>query len=129
MSSHNLGVPNENISPEARHGTTCETTRHAQRRMQQRGLKRNDVDLVLQCGTDYHAGRVVLRDRDVEREIRNCKRRMQKLERLRGSVVVIEDGHLITCYRMHGGKGRRCLREQRGRQPATSARGQTHALR
>ncbi len=129
MSLPNFDVPNESIYPEAHHGTTCEITRHGQRRMQQRGLKLNDVDLVLRCGTDYHAGRIVLRDRDVAREIRNCKRLMQKLERLRGSVVVIEDGHLITCYRLHGGKGRRCLREQRGRQPATSAKRQTHVLR
>ena len=89
---------------------TYETTYHAQVRMQQRGFRGKDAELVMECGTDYTEGRIVLLDRDVVREVRDCKRRIQKLQRLRGSVVVLEDGHLVTCYHLHRKKERHVLR-------------------
>ena len=89
---------------------TYETTRHAQVRMQQRGFRSKDAELVMECGTDYPNSRIVLLDRDVVREARDCKRRIQNLQRLRGSVVVLEDGHLVTCYHLHRKKERHVLR-------------------
>ena len=49
-------------------------TDHAQRRMAQRGISPQDLDLVIGVGTTMRPGLHVLRDRDVEREIRECKR-------------------------------------------------------
>ncbi len=76
-------------------------TRHAGRRMQQRGLREPDVQLVRACGTAGPYGRTVLLDRDIDREIRECKQRIQSLERLRGCVVVSEDGVVVTAVLSH----------------------------
>ena len=93
------------------------TTRHADRRMRQRGLRERDVQLVTDCGTAGPYGRTVLLDRDVDREIRECKRRIQSLERLRGSVVVRDGDEVITCYDAVGKAGRQTLRRRRNRDP------------
>ena len=100
---------------ETRGTGTHELTRHAQDRMRQRGLRDPDIQLVLECGTQAPHGRVMLRDRDVDREIRECKRRIQRLERLRRVVVVCEDRSVVTCYHAHGPTGRRTLRDDPGR--------------
>ncbi len=97
--------------------TNSELTRHAQTRMRQRGLRDRDIRLVLECGTQAPHGRVMLRNQDVEREITECKRRIQLVGRLRGAVVVCEDGCVVTCYHAVGRAGRQTLREngRRGR--------------
>ena len=92
-----------------------ELTHHAQQRMRQRGLRDPDIQLVLECGTQAPHGRVMLRDRDVDREITECKRRIQRLEKLRRVVVVCEDSSVVTCYHAHGPAGRRTLRGDNGR--------------
>ena len=92
-------------------------TRHAGRRMQQRGLREPDVQLVRACGTAGPYGRTVLLDRDIDREIRECKQRIQSLERLRGCVVVSEDGVVVTAYHAVGQAGRQVLRRRRNRDP------------
>ena len=92
-------------------------TRHAGRRMQQRGLRERDVHLVKAFGTVGPCGRTVLLDRDVDKEIRECKERIQSPERLRGCVVVSEDGVVVTCYHSVGQAGRRVLRRRRNRDP------------
>lgn len=85
-------------------------TRHADRRMQQRGFQTPDVQLVIEYGTLGPAGRIALRDRDVDKAISECKQRIQRLEHLRGCVIVTDGGHLVTCYRPIGQAGRRSLR-------------------
>ena len=77
---------------------TFKLTRHANERMRQRGLRDRDIELVLACGTDGPHGRVALLGRDAAKEIAECKRRIRMLERLRGWVVVYEDGVVVTCY-------------------------------
>ena len=83
--------------------------------MRQRGLRDCDIKLVLDCGTPAPHGRSMLRDRDVDREITECKRRIQRLERFRGVVVVSEGSSVVTCYHAHGPAGRRTLRDDSGR--------------
>ena len=73
-------------------------TRHAQTRMRQRGFRERDIDLIVECGTLMRPGLHVLRDRDVAKEIRASKQRIQTLERLRGSAAVVEQGVIVTCY-------------------------------
>lgn len=85
-------------------------TRHAERRMAQRGFKADDIDIIIGCGTLLRPGFHFLRARDVDREIRDCKRRIQALERLRGSAAVVESGELVTCFHVSGTPGRRALR-------------------
>lgn len=74
-------------------------TDHAQRRMQQRGVRTEDLDLVIQCGSLVSKDSVLLLKKDVEREIRKRKREIQALERLKGCKLVIRDNAVITLYR------------------------------
>lgn len=86
-------------------------TRHAETRMQQRGISAQDLDLIVECGTVVRPGLYMLRSRDVHEEIREHKRRIQTLERLRGCAAVIEGGTVVTCYHVSGPAGRRAVRQ------------------
>ena len=92
-------------------------TRHADQRLRQRGLRTKDIELVMALGTQGPAGRVVLLASDAAREIAECKRRIQTLERLRGCVVVCEQGMVITCYHASGPAARHVMRDDRRRRP------------
>lgn len=89
---------------------TWSLTNHAGVRLRQRGLRETDIDLVMACGTDAPGGRVILRRRDVAREIAACKRRIQTLERLSGCTVVCEEDAIVTCYHATGHLGRKVLK-------------------
>ena len=89
---------------------TLDPTLHAQRRMQQCGFRADDIDIIVELGTIVRRGHHVLRDRDADREIRRCKRRIQTLDRLRGSAAVVEDGMVVTCFHVSGAPCRRALR-------------------
>lgn len=97
-------------------------TRYAQTRMDQRGIQRADVDIIVESGKLIRPGLHLLRGRDVDREVQECKRRIQALERLRGCAAVVEDEALITCYHVDGKAGRQALRRnrRRGRHSSTS---------
>lgn len=75
-------------------------TKHAEERLQQRGFRKADVDLVLEAASEIGPKVYVLTDQDAAREIQKRKQEIQKLERLRGTTLVIEEGRLITMY--HG---------------------------
>ena len=103
---------------------TREVTRHGAARMQQRGISARDIDLIMEYGTAERPGLHRLRNRDADREIRECKLRIQTLERLRGCAAVVENGTLVTCFHVHGAPGRKALRgggrykgSPRGRKP------------
>ena len=85
-------------------------TSHARTRAQQRGISPEDLDVILESGTTMRPGLHVLRDRDAEREIRSCKRRIQQLERLRRAAVVQDGGDVVTVYHLSGKAGRRSIR-------------------
>ena len=88
---------------------------HARARSQQRGLQSTDIDVVTFFGTDGPAGRVVLLDKDVKQVVATCKRLVQQLERLRGTVVVCKEGTVVTCYRAGPRAGRQAFRDARPR--------------
>ena len=71
---------------------------HATQRMQQRGIRERDVDLVLNGGTQIDEASILLSDRDAAREIERRNQEIQALERLRGCKIVISEGVLVTCY-------------------------------
>ena len=73
-------------------------TRHADQRMQQRGIRKTDVELVRRCGTRIHDGFLLLTRRDSEREICQRKREIQALERLRGCKVLLDHDVVVTLY-------------------------------
>jgi hypothetical protein len=85
-------------------------TKHGRRRMQQRGYRNADIELVMQHGTDVDDG-YMLTNQDVHRAVERLKRRIRKLERLKGTYVVLgESNELITTYRPDSYRTTRLLR-------------------
>mgnify|MGYP006875467982 CR=1 FL=1 len=60
-------------------------TKHAEERLQQRGFRKADVDLVLKAASEIGPKVYVLTDQDAAREIQLRKQEIQNLERLRGA--------------------------------------------
>ena len=73
-------------------------TRHGETRMSQRGIRETDLDLLLEHGTEIGRNRIMLKNQDAARVIRAHKNQIAKIERLKGKVLVITDGHLVTTY-------------------------------
>ena len=78
--------------------TRIPTTKHAQARMRQRGLRKTDPELILEYGTEIGQDRIMLREQDADKAIQSRKREIAILERLKNKVVVVSDGRLITAY-------------------------------
>ena len=72
---------------------------HAQARMQQRGLRKRDIELIVGLGTRVADDAYLLRRQDVDREIEVRRREIQALGRLRDHKVVMVDDTIVTCYR------------------------------
>jgi len=76
-------------------------TSHGEERANQRGFRRQDIELIRRCGTpvaDRKAEVYVLRNKDVEQEISARKKEIQRLERMRGCKLVIADNQLVTVH-------------------------------
>jgi hypothetical protein len=71
---------------------------HAGERLQQRGLRERDVDVVLRHGTPM-GDAVVLTAKDVDAVIRERKRQIADLERLRGMAVFVRQSVVVTLFR------------------------------
>jgi hypothetical protein len=66
--------------------------------MQQRGLRSEDIALVLEHGSSVEADVVLLRGKDADEEIGRLRARIQALERLRNTKVVVVGAKVITAY-------------------------------
>ena len=76
-------------------------TSHGERRANQRGFGRSDVELIRRCGTlveDRQAEVYLLRNKDIEKAISARKHEIQRLERMRGCEVVLADNQLVTVH-------------------------------
>ncbi len=91
-------------------------TRHAEVRMRQRGLRDNDINLLLQSASQISPDTYLLTKQDVAREITRCKREIQNLERLKGCKIVVERGCIVTCYHAVAKAQRKNLRHGRAAQ-------------
>lgn len=94
---------------------------HAQTRMRQRGLSERDIELIVRCGSIVRRGLRLLKGQDIDHEMKQLKRRIQDLERLRNCAVVMDDDKVITCYHLHGEAGRKSLQRAK-RRPRRSIR-------
>ena len=75
-----------------------QATKHADARMRQRGYRKADIDLVRSVGTRVGENAFLLTDQDAAQEIEKCKRKIQQVERLRGSKLIVDGETLITLY-------------------------------
>ncbi len=62
---------------------------HAKTRLQQRGMRGADVELVMNTGTALNDNSIILLKRDAEREIAKRKNEIKRLERLQSVRVVL----------------------------------------
>ncbi len=79
-------------------------TRHAEARMSQRGIRNFDLDVLLDHGTDMGQDRLMLRTQDAERAIGDLKRQIARIQRLKGKIIVVSEGALITAYHQSNSK-------------------------
>lgn len=87
------------------------TTRHLDKRLRQRGMDRDDLDLLYRYGTEVKDG-IYLRDRDVSTAINYHKSLIQRLERIRNTYVVQKCDRIFTAYNPTGKKKTRILRTE-----------------
>ena len=90
--------------------TGVSISRHAGQRMQQRGIRKEDLDLVLECGTPVDDDVTLLREKDVDDAIRQREREIDRLRRLCGAKIVRREGVVVTCYRATRKQVKRALR-------------------
>ena len=89
-------------------------TKHGEARVTQRGFLRKDLELVRRCGTLLHdrgAEVYFLKSKDVEEGIKELKRQIQCLERMRGcKVAYATDNALITAHHTNRRSEKQLLR-------------------
>jgi len=85
-------------------------SQHARTRVQQRGFYENDPEIIYKIGTLVDDS-MLLTNKDVDHAIREHKREIEILERLRGCRVVVgESGNVITIYNASRKTQKRLLR-------------------
>ena len=90
-------------------------SRHAETRMQQRGIRAKDISLIIAMGTQVDDQTWIMRKRDVARGIGILKRAINVLERLANRKVVMRDGQVITAYPSRPADQKRTLRRGRSK--------------
>ncbi len=84
-------------------------SKHVRVRMQQRGRSEQDVNLITAYGTPTRDG-YLLRRRDVDTRVRDLKKEISAIERLKNWVVIVgEEGVVVTIYPADHEKQRRML--------------------
>lgn len=91
-------------------------THHAGARIRQRGLRDDDIRLLLKASSQISSEIYLLTEHDAAREISLRKREIQSLERLRGCKIVVEQGYIVTCYHASSKNQKKSLRHGRARQ-------------
>jgi hypothetical protein len=83
------------------------TTLHFQQRMNQRGISKDMIEVVLEHGISANDQYILDRDhaQKVLDEVRRQERLLLKVIDKGGVVVVAADGHLITTYNCSGRRG------------------------
>lgn len=94
--------------------TILNLTTHAVARMSQRGIKHDDLELILEVGTAVEGGYVVL-NKDYQAYDCELKRKRERVRRLVGKRVVVEDDRVVTAYHAEAKKQRRLIRSAEDR--------------
>lgn len=96
-------------------------SRHVEQRMNQRGIRATDLDLILALGQQVAPDAYLMTDAVIDQEIARCrhdKPRVQQLERLRGKKVIVSGPTIVTVYHACENDLRRSFRRgSKRRQP------------
>ena len=80
-------------------------TRHAKTRCQQGGLPAKVLELVLRHGCPSHAlggiEKLFLGNKECSRIIAELKKDIKKIERAKGSTIILSNENIITAYKQH----------------------------
>ena len=90
-------------------------TRHAETRMQQRGIREKEISLIMALGTQVDDQIWLMRRQDVVRGIETLKRGIKVLERLANRKVVMRGDQVITSYYSRPADQKRALRRCRSK--------------
>lgn len=73
-------------------------TKHLKARVRQRGLREDDVLVVMRLGEEWGDGIIMITERVARREIEVRRREIARIQRLACKAVVARDNHVITAY-------------------------------
>ena len=76
---------------------TCPVTTHAAARIQQRGMRIDDCELIMLIGTEVRDGYLVLA-KDCQEMERQLKDLLKRIWRLSGKRIVVSHGRIVTAY-------------------------------
>lgn len=82
---------------------------HAIQRIRQRGLCEDDIGLICEAGEEFGDG-YLMSARAVSKRVGQLKAEIQRLERLRGIVLIEQDDTLVTAYRADRKRCKRILK-------------------
>lgn len=91
-------------------------TKHADVRMRQRGLTIEDLELVANYGERVAEG-AVMTGKALDRAQHDLKRKLQRLDHLKGLAVIHKEDRLITAYRADKRRMRRLRQAKRKPNP------------
>jgi hypothetical protein len=74
------------------------TTQHAKVRMKQRGLRVDDLSLVVDTAEHITPNKLFMTAAAADRAIARRKQEIQQLERLKGKLLVVDGNTIITVY-------------------------------
>ena len=78
-------------------------TKHAKKRMNQRGISNSILEIVLNLGTFKNAkgeaDKIFLGKKEAQNAISNLKKIIQILERAKNTSIITADGKIITVYK------------------------------
>ena len=100
------GIGGGRNSSERRSGRpmAMERARRGGIRLRQRGSKKCGVDPTHETEAENLHKKIIAGRRSAGEEIRKRRRKIAALERLKDTIIVIADGHLVTAYHASGGK-------------------------
>ena len=73
-------------------------TQHAEMRMNQRGIRKEDLGLLLATADQVASDAYLMTNEIADEEIARRKKEIQQFERLRGKKLIVEGGIIITSY-------------------------------
>lgn len=90
-------------------------SRHGEARLNQRGIRQGDVELIGRCGTEVEDGVYLVCQQDAARQIARLKNEIGAIERIAGKKLVLREGRVVTAYPSGRRDTKRALRRARAR--------------